>query len=55
MTVDELLQVLIGRGIEAAETAVARATVAIGFTAAEPLWLEMEDLADATCRALQEA
>ena len=50
MTIEELHRVLIGRGLQAAERAVARATVVVGFTAAEPLWVELEDLQDATMR-----
>ena len=47
MTIDDLLDVLRRGGLAAAERAVARATVLIGFTAAEPLWVELEDLRDA--------
>ena len=50
MTIEELHRVLIGHGLQAAETAVARATVAVGFTVTEPLWVELEDLRDATER-----
>ena len=56
MTIDELLDLLDLLGVEAAERAVAHATVAMGFEAAECLWIELEDLRDAVMpRVLQAA